>query len=209
MKTIKFSDEELLFLRQQYTDELANVEKYIVQVREVLKKLGGPSNPVKKAEIIGEEIKIVKKRGRKPKVKPDEPKVPKKRGRKPKVKAIVPEVPKKRGRPFKVATALKTESASVPVVSEPKKRGRKPSFPVKSGTEPESSPVKKFVKKPTKRRFSGKRRSKKITLVSLRKPLQIKPKVVIEEPVVEKEEEFVSGSGLVNQSVTPDTPSTE
>ena len=45
MKTIKFSEDELSFLRQLYTDELDSAERYIFQIREILKKLGGSFGP--------------------------------------------------------------------------------------------------------------------------------------------------------------------
>lgn len=202
MKTIKFSDAELAFLRQQYTDELANVEKYLVQVKEVLKKLGGPSNPVKTADPIEQEPKIIKRRGRKPKVKAIESDVPEKRKPKPKVKAVEAKIPKKRGRPIKVAVAAKEEFSTLPFANEPKKRGRKPGSTVKSASALESLPI-KAIKKPAKKRFFKKRRSRRINLVSLRKPLKIKP------PVVEREDEPVSGSEPENQPENPIPPSTE
>ena len=212
MKTIKFSEEELLFLRQQYTEELANVEKYIIQVREVLKKLGGPARAVKNAETTGEEFILPKKRGPKAKVNSLEPAEPKKRGRKPKVKdiepgepkkrgrprtkPIEPKIPKKRGRPPKVAVIPSEGSSPLPGTTDPIKREIKP------GIFWQSKPVKK-VKKSVKRRFSKNRRSGRITLVPLRKPLRIKP------PVVEEEEETVSLPEPENQPENPIPPSTD
>jgi hypothetical protein len=202
MKTIKFSDAELVFLRQQYTDELAHVEKYLVQVKEVLKKLGGPSNPIKTADSIEQEPKIIKRRGRKTKVKALESDVPGKRGPNPEVKAVESKIPKKRGRPSKLAVLPKEESSTVPFANEPIKRGRKTGSTVKSASGLESLPV-KAIKKPAKKRFFKKRRSRRINLVSLRKPLRIKP------PVVEREEEPVSGSEPENQPENPIPPYTE
>jgi hypothetical protein len=63
MKTIKFTDEEVEFLREQYYMELEEAEKYIQKIKTVLDKLGVP--PTTKEPI--SDVKIQKKRGRKPK----------------------------------------------------------------------------------------------------------------------------------------------
>lgn len=131
-----------------YQDELSNAEKYIVQIKNVMKKLGTTLK-----DEIPEEEPVVKRRGRKPKVKeivPEaakkrgrkprsevvsdivsslidakidaEPKVPKKRGRKPRVVVAESQVPKKGGRPKSVPTDGNTPLI---VANEPRKRGRK------------------------------------------------------------------------------------
>ena len=125
MRSIKFSDQELVFMRQQYSEELASAEKYIEQIKEVLKKIGGSVKPDKE-ELVEKEPKQRKKRGRKPKVKVVEPKEPKKRGRKPKAALPTPvvEPPKKRGRkPKAVPTTEKAESAvATPVTKKGTKK---------------------------------------------------------------------------------------
>jgi hypothetical protein len=180
MRTIKFSEEEISSLHQIYLEKLAQAEKQIQQIKDVLKKLE-VSLPIETLEV----EPIVIKRGRKPKVKDIEQKVPKKRGRKPKV--VVPTVesvpvtaikePKKRGR------KPKTISVST---SEPKKRGRKPR--VSNVPTAESEPIrtnkeeKKVISKksPYKKRRKG---GKRITLKNLKTPLKLKePK---ENPVDE------------------------
>ena len=40
MKSIRFSDEELEFLKEHYEMELAEMEKYVAEVKVMLKKLG-------------------------------------------------------------------------------------------------------------------------------------------------------------------------
>jgi len=133
MKSIKFSDEQLEFLREQYTDELANAEKYVEQVKEILKKLGAEV----KASKIGTEqpVKVEKKRGRKPKVAVAEVKEPKKRGRKPKVVATVadapvetPVKPEKKTKSKKAATSTKKQVKAKGKSAEKRvaKRSRKP-----------------------------------------------------------------------------------
>ena len=159
MKTIKFSDDELTFLRQLYTDEIDSAERYVIQIKEVLNKLGGPVRLSKKTETVENEPKVAKRRGRKPKVKVIEPEEPKKRGRKPKEKANEPKMPKKRGRPKRVVTPSNEVSTNAII------------RPVDQETMNRPTPKKKKV---FNRNFSGKRRSKRITLVSLRKPLLIK-----------------------------------
>jgi hypothetical protein len=168
MKTIKFSDDELTFLRQLYTDEIDNTERYVIQIKEVLKKLGGPARLLKKTETVENELKVAKRRGRKPKVKVIEPEEPKKRGRKPKEKANELKMPKKRGRPKRVVTPANEVSTNAII------------RPVDPETMNRPTPEKKKV---FNRNFSGKRRSKRIFLVSLSKPLRIKG------PSVEKGEE--------------------
>lgn len=202
MRTIKFTDEEITSLHQVYLEKLAQAEKQIQQIKDVLKKLevSTLNEPV-------EEKPIVIKRGRKPKVKDTEPKIPKKRGRKPKVVAptveSVPETivtePKKRGRKPKLVSPT-VESVPETVVLEPKKRGRKPKTvsvstrePKKRGRKPrvsiestpESEPVpinnegKKIVKKRSPYRKNHKWRG--VRLAPLSKPFKLKePK---EDPV--------------------------
>lgn len=69
MKTIKFSENELEFLRNHYELELIDAENYIAEIKSILKKFG----VVQKAEA---PEKPKKKRGRPKKVK-TEPQTPK------------------------------------------------------------------------------------------------------------------------------------
>jgi len=64
MKTIKFTDKEIDFLRDQYEMELEEAENYIESIKNILDKLGSPE-PKK---VIKPIEKSTKKRGRKPKV---------------------------------------------------------------------------------------------------------------------------------------------
>jgi|GEM_PF-2598701 hypothetical protein len=204
MRTIKFSEEEISSLHQIYLEKLAQAEKEIQRIKDVLKKLkvSTLNEPV-------EEEPIVLKKALKPKVKDIEPKVPKKRGRKP--KAVVPTVesvsepivtePKKRGRKPKTAVVESivprkrgrkpkvivptVESVPETVITEPKKRGRKPKVSIESAPEPEPAPINKEGEKIVKKR-SPYRKSRKwrgVRLTPLSKPIKLKePK---EEPVEE------------------------
>ena len=122
MKAINFTDKEIEFLRNMYQEELADAQKYIDQIKEVLKKLGAPIRAAIEELVEKEPKKKGKRRGRKPKAKVVEPKEPKKRGRKPKVKAVEVKVPKKRGRPKAVPTA---KTAPVVVAKPIKKVAKK------------------------------------------------------------------------------------
>jgi len=119
MKSIKFSDKELEFIRQQYQVELEEAETYVENIKNILNKIGVPSTAAME-EPIEQEPKVIKRRGRKPKVKKVEPKIQKKRGR-PKAVVTEPIVQKKRARKSK-AVVPTNENAPVAVA----KRGRKP-----------------------------------------------------------------------------------
>jgi hypothetical protein len=189
MKTIKFSEDELTFLRQLYTDELDSAERYVIQIRDVLKKLGGPYRSTKKEETFENEPKDTKRRGRKPKVKVVEPREPKKRGRKLREKAIEHKEPKKRGRPKRVIMPTAAEVATKAIIK-----------PGDMETRYSTTPKKKKI---FNRNFSGKRRSKRISLVSLRKPLRIKG------PSVEKGEESFFGSNPETSALNTIPPAEE
>ncbi len=141
MKTIKFSEDELTFLRQLYTDEIESAERYVIQIREVLKKLGGQKRATKK------------------------------------------------GRPKRVILPAPVEVATKAVIN-----------PGDMETINRPTPKKKKV---FNRNFSGKRRSKRISLVPLRKPLRIKG------PSVEKWEESFLGSKPETSGINTIPPTEE
>lgn len=176
MRSIKFSESELEFLREHYKTEIEAAEKYIVTAKEILRKLGAPVKSILTA--IPE--KAVKVRGRKPgkkatvdtTQKPSTP--PKKRGRKPK----------------SVSTEESTmPSRDVPAILEKKKK--QPSLKLKKAPEKKIEPsVKKGpdlepktiipsspkVEKPiVKKKRTNKRPRKGIFLTPLSKPLKKKP----------------------------------
>jgi len=64
MKTIKFSEKELGFIRQQYQVELEEAEEYVENLKNILKKIGTPE-PFQPTEPITKETV---RRSRKPKV---------------------------------------------------------------------------------------------------------------------------------------------
>lgn len=69
MKSIRFSEDELEFLRNHYEFELAEAENYVEDIKSILKKLGSL-----KKEVIAEKPAKVKgkKRGRPKALKPAE-----------------------------------------------------------------------------------------------------------------------------------------
>lgn len=70
MKSIRFSEDELEFLRNHYEFELAEAENYVEDIKNLLKKLGF----LKKEEKVEKPLKAKgKKRGRPKAVKPAEP----------------------------------------------------------------------------------------------------------------------------------------
>jgi hypothetical protein len=127
MKSIEFTDQELDFLRKQYLMELEEAENYVKSIKSVLVKLGSPK-PKKVSEPVG---KILKKRGRKPKVvkeqdltKPIEktrkPRKDKGKGRRKGVKLVKPAVESKA--PVIPATKSKPPTKVVPQKRAKKKR---------------------------------------------------------------------------------------
>lgn len=155
MKSIKFTEQELEFLRTQYQLEMVEAEKYVQEVKNLLVKLGVKPT---KTESVPERKS---RRGRK-KVEPpkETSKLKSKRGRKPKVEAL----PDKTDKPEKVSKAEKKPR----VTKKKSKLVRKPEpVPVPEKNEP--TPEKKVILKPkTKKKQS---RRKGVVLKSLSKPL--------------------------------------
>jgi hypothetical protein len=137
MKAIKFSENELEFIRNHYEGELEEAQKYIEHVKEILAKIGGIQKDSQNYTS-DKEIKVGKKRGRKP-------------GKK---VSIVPSEPKKRGRKPKAKTNATAADAGNVQIGTTKKRGRKPvkkvelskAEPKKLGRKPKSAgPPEKLV----------------------------------------------------------------
>jgi hypothetical protein len=174
MTAINFTDEELDHLRGYYQIELAEAEKDVERIKDILSKLE-KSKPAK-PEVITE--KIPGKRGRKPKINIDEILVKelKKRGRKPKASnedTIVPE-PKKRGRKPKVKEEIKKERKQRADKGSPRGKRVKPVTEEATVAEPiipvvESKPEKPPIPKKAKKKKQPKRRG--ITLAPMSKPL--------------------------------------
>jgi hypothetical protein len=188
MRIIKFTEEEISSLYQIYIEKLAQAEKEIQRIKDVLKKLEVSTfnkhveeEPIvikkeHKPKVKDTKLKIQKKHGRIPKVVvPDESvsetvvTESKKRGRKPKTVVVEPTVPKKRGRKPKIVVPA-VESVPETVVKEPKKRGRKPKAvsvptgePKKRGRKPkvsiESAPEPEPVPTNKERKKIAKKRS--------------------------------------------------
>jgi len=115
MKTITLTDMEIAFLSSRFNEELTKFEMEISNIKNILNKLKVPSIQAK-TEITEQIPKVLKRRGRPPKVKSVEPKEPKKRGRKPKV--ILPIIEK-------LVTSTKPEQKDEPKPSKINKRGPK------------------------------------------------------------------------------------
>jgi hypothetical protein len=187
MKSIKLSDSELTFIREHYEAELDFAQNYIVQVKEVLAKLG-----VSKRSLVDlsseKEVKVGKKRGRKPgkKVVVDKP-AQKKRGRKPKALPIelkpvpgtlVSKIDKKE---TKSALKLKEKAKAKPK-SKPEKKVVEKKKKVQPAKQEIKAELKKEVKKSFKKKGAKRRNRGNVFLAPLSKPLK-KKEPVVEPPV--------------------------
>jgi hypothetical protein len=152
MKSIKFTDDELDFILDQYQMELEEAEKYVESLRNIIKKLGNPK-PKKVAEPVEKQPN---KRGRKPKLIKEEVLV------KPIKKKRKPRKDKGKGRRKGVKLVKPEVQSKVPVI--PATESKPPKQVV---------PKKKFRKR---RNF----KSKGVFLTPLSKPLKKKP--VVETP---------------------------
>jgi len=143
MKSIKFTDQELEFIRDQYQLELEEAENYVESLRNIIKKLGTP-----KTTKVSEPVeKPPKKRGRKPKlIKEEVISKPIKKVRKPRkdkggirvkpIKPVKSEVQSK-------VPVLKTDEKSKKKLT-PKKKTKKRSYKQKGiYLTPLSKPLKK------------------------------------------------------------------
>jgi len=105
MKSIKFNDSEIEFLITHYEQELVEVENYLSDLKNLLKKLGAKEKKSMVPAAVTAEPKTKKtkkgKPGRPPKVKTEETPAPVVAEKKPKAKAKV-------GRSKTKATAKKT-----------------------------------------------------------------------------------------------------
>jgi hypothetical protein len=128
MKTIKFSETEIEFLRNHYELELLDAEKYISEIKNILKKLG----VIEKEMIQENALKTVsKKRGR-----------PKKEKKAPAVKA---EKKAPVAKPEKKALPAKAEKKALPAKVEKK------AVPVKNEKAPAAKATVKQTVKPAKK----------------------------------------------------------
>jgi len=104
MKSIRFSEDELEFLRNHYEFELEEAENYVSDIHSILKKLGS----MKKEVIVEKPLKAKgKKRGRPKQVKPVEVKaeLPKPEEKKPLASKKKAPLKKKKAVAKKKATA--------------------------------------------------------------------------------------------------------
>ena len=107
MKSIKFNDSEIEFLISHYEQELVEVENYLSDLKNLLKKLGAKEKKSVEPAAVAAEPKTKKTRkgkpGRPPKVKTEEAAAPVVAEKKPKAKTKA-----KTGRTKTKATAKKT-----------------------------------------------------------------------------------------------------
>ena len=155
MKSIKFSDQELEFLRNQYQLELVEAEKYVTEIRNLLSKFG--DKPVKTEPV--QEKKS--QRGRKKAEPPKEAPVKKgKRGRKPKVQSL-PETTEKTEKKSKPPRKPNASKEKAPIIKKPNP------LPISEKSEP--TPDKKVILKPKTKKKQPRRKG--VVLKSLSKPL--------------------------------------
>ena len=155
MKSIKFTELELEFLRTQYQLELLEAEKYVQEVKNLLVKLG-----VKPAttEAVSEKKS---RRGRKKVESPNETPVKMgKRGRKPKVQSL-PDTTEK--------TEKVSKSEGKPRASKEKVPSTKNPNPLPIAEKSEPTPEKKVILKPKSKKKQSRRKG--VVLKSLSKPL--------------------------------------
>lgn len=170
MKSIKFTDDELDFLLDQYQMELEEAEKYVESLRNIIKKLGN-SKPKKVAEPVEKQ--------------------PKKRGRKPKLI-------KEEGlaKPIKKKRKQRKDKGSVRVKPikpvKPEVQSKTPALKIDEKSKKTLVPQKKVNKRKSYRR-------KGVYLTPLSKPLKKKP-VVETPPVVETTPEKVETDLTIQDS---------
>jgi len=164
MPSIKFTAAELEFLVGQYELELIEAEKYVGEVKNILKKFGVISKDIPGKN----ELKKKRGRGRPAKISVNEAKIPaEKKEEAPKKKKGKPGRPKKRdtkkGLKLSVVTAPKPVGTKVPTVKAAalKPAKKKPVKPVKEQTKKEVKPVvvKAAVKAPAKKKQAVKKQS--------------------------------------------------
>ena len=177
MKSIKFSDKEIEFLVSLYETEVQDAEAYVVQVKQILSKLR------KQEDIVNADgIKVLKKRGRKPKIREEVlPREPKKRGRKPKVKEeVVPRKPKKRGRKPEV-NLIPAEITPVAPLKADRKANVNPE--IKRSVKAKGSTPKVKAKKAAKKKKASK--GKKIAAPKIEQIKTPEPIVPVQEETKE------------------------
>jgi hypothetical protein len=151
MKTIKFSEKELGFIRQQYQVELEEAEEYVENLKNILNKIGTPE-PFTLAEQVAKQ--------------------PARRGRKPKdqkeltAPGIEPVEKKRKTRRDK---GIKRVKKNQPVIQEKSINDTTPALtPMEESLQPDD-PEKTVLPKKKGKRYSKKRRG--VYLTPLRKPL--------------------------------------
>lgn len=151
MKTIKFSEKELGFIRQQYQVELEEAEEYVENLKNILNKIGSPETFTPVEEV----VKETKRRGRKPKVQKE---------------VTLPEAePVEKKRKPRRDKGMKRAKRNKPALQEkPLNDTTPPLTPMEESEKPEDS-EKQILPKKKGRKYTRKRRG--VYLTPLRKPL--------------------------------------
>ena len=151
MKTIKFSEKELGFIRQQYQVELEEAEEYVENLKNILRKIGGYEN----TGFPDEDEKEPKRHGRKPKVQ----------------KELTPPIaePVEKKRKPRRDKGMKRVKKNKPVIKEKSMNDTTPAFTPKEETVQSDDAETKALPKKKGRKYTRKRRG--VYLTPLRKPL--------------------------------------
>ena len=129
MKSIKFSESELDFLKNHYELELSDAENYISEIKNILKKLGVIEKEIAKEKPIKNSGK---KRGRPKKEKTAPVKNASPAPAKPGKKSAAKKTKKKAVKPAEKAKPAAVKAEKAPVVKPaPKKKAKKAVKPVK------------------------------------------------------------------------------
>jgi hypothetical protein len=152
MKTIKFSEKELGFIRQQYQVELEEAEEYVENLKNILKKIGNAEASASSEEVASEP----KRRGRKPKAKLEVAAVePAEKKRKPRRDKGVKRAKRAKNVPSIIKEKAMNETTTTPASAEGSEKSEE--------TDKTASPKKKVKRHPKRRRG--------VFLTPMRKPL--------------------------------------
>lgn len=155
MKSIKFTEQELEFLRTQYQLELVEAEKYVTEIKNLLSKFGDKSvktEPVQEKNSNKGRKKVAPKK--------EAPAIKGKRGRKPKVQSL-PETTEKTEMVSKPPRKPKASKDKTPIIKIPNP------IPIPEKSEPTLE--KKAILKPKTKKKQQRRKG--VVLKSLSKPL--------------------------------------
>ncbi len=151
MKTIKFSEKELGFIRQQYQVELEEAEEYVENLKNILNKIGSAEDflPVEKV------VKEHRQRGRKPKVQKEVPP--------PEAESV-----EKKRKPRSDKGMKRAKRNKLVVQEKPMNDATPPLHPMEESAQPDDADKTVLPKKKGRKNT---RKRKGVFLTPLRKPL--------------------------------------